>query len=138
MEECPVCFIERPLGTLTCGHQVCPTCIKRCLQYDVRCVICRRIVHDCDPPIVLYSEYDTKKIKVEKKHLPLGIMMKTVDSSVIVIYSKHGLLKKGDRILAINSFPVTSHQQFTQILYGDGGGDFTITLEDLKKKRFVF
>lgn len=40
--ECPVCFSDKPLVKLSCGHSFCKTCVKEWHAKAPTCPMCRR------------------------------------------------------------------------------------------------
>jgi len=40
--ECPVCFSEKPLVKLSCGHSFCKTCVKEWYAKAPTCPMCRK------------------------------------------------------------------------------------------------
>lgn len=39
--ECPICFEEKELFSLTCSHQLCSTCLKDIYTLFKECPFCR-------------------------------------------------------------------------------------------------
>lgn len=65
MEECPVCYEEREMESLRCGHKLCDSCRDKWFKTSPTCPICRTPVidpefvwNDCCPPTPLTREQE--------------------------------------------------------------------------------
>ena len=129
MFECPICFYpdeEEEVCTYgPCEHKFCKKCVQHCLEYDVRCPICRVVAETIDPPVDPLAVYN-KTITVQLDDTgKIGVILCVTPSSKSTVkiqsFSANSLafrqgLRVNDTIVCINSIPCRSIKTTKQLL----------------------
>ena len=116
--ECCICMFENMphVQIVPCGHRVCATCVHKCMLWDVRCPVCRRV---CCGLSGTYAY--NRKIKLNGSN-HAGITLENSKNHVKVTSVnsndeayKNGL-RSGDELVAINGFECRCHKKVCSII----------------------